>query len=279
MSHLSNRRVAVSLAACVFAAGVAAVSAAAHAIVIRHDIPEAAYFARESDYPAVFGLYRDPAGHRSCIATLISPQWAVTAAHCAQEEGLLEAAKPTGRGYRARIAGRTFLIDQVVHHPGPGVDGGPVPDIALLHLRTAVTHVAPIPLFSGSEEVGRVIVLPGWGASGNGQSGLTPKDGLFRVAENLVERAEGGRLFWKFDAPGPNSKALTLEGISGPGDSGGPALINTPSGLAIAGVSSSQDTMGGPEGLYGVEEKFVRVSDLAEWINAHVQISESKPAA
>jgi hypothetical protein len=166
------------------------------------------------------------------------------------------------------VAGRLFLIDRVIHHSGTGQ--GRAPDIALFHFRTAVTHVAPIPLYREQDEVGRAIVLPGWGVSGNGQSGLAPRDGLFRVAENLVERAEGGGLFWKFDAPGPNSKALTLEGISGPGDSGGPALIRTPSGWAVAGISSSQDTMGGPEGLYGVEEKFVRISEYAGWIDAHV---------
>lgn len=41
---------------------------AAPAMVIRHDVPDAAYLARESEFPAVFALYRTKAGHNECIA-------------------------------------------------------------------------------------------------------------------------------------------------------------------------------------------------------------------
>ena len=119
-------------------------------------------------------------------------------------------------------------------------------------------------------------MMPGWGGTGNSKCGLGMEDGLFRVAENLVDKAENGRLRWKFDAPSLNSRALTLEGISGPGDSGGPALLRTPQGWAVAGVSSAQDTMGGAEGLYGVEEVFVRVSEFTPWIDGYI-VSRPRP--
>ncbi len=237
-------------------------------IVVRHDIPDAAYLAKESDFPALFGIYRTKAGHRECVATIISPQWAITAAHCAKDKRLLEGAAPGAKGYSVEVAGRSASVNKVVQHPGIGTERAP--DIALLRFASPVTHIAPIPLYRGREEQGRVILMPGWGGTGNGKSGLGVEDGLFRVAENLVDRAEDGRLWWRFDAPGPKSRALTLEGISGPGDSGGPALIKTPSGWAVAGVSSAQDTMGGAEGLYGVEEVFVRVSEFTRWIDGHV---------
>jgi len=237
-------------------------------IVIRHDVPDAAYLAKESDFPALFSIYRTKAGHKECVATLIDFRWAVTAAHCAREKRLLEAVAPGGKGYSVEVAGRPASIDKVIHHPGTGT--GRAPDIALLRFASPVTHVAPIPLYRNRDEQGRIIVMPGWGGTGNGKSGLGIEDGLFRVAENLVDRAAEGRLRWKFDAPGLNSRALTLEGISGPGDSGGPALIKTPGGWAVAGVSSAQDTMGGGEGLYGVEEVFVRVSEFTPWIDGHL---------
>jgi hypothetical protein len=234
-------------------------------IVIRHDVPDAAYLAKESDFPALFGIYRTRAGHKECVATLISARWAITAAHCTREKRLLKAAVPGSGGYSVEVAGRSAYIDKVLQHPGNGT--GRAPDLALLRFASPITHVIPIPLFRGGDEQGRVILMPGWGGTGNGKSGLGVEDGLFRVAENRVDRAGKGRLCWMFDAPGPNSRALTLEGISGPGDSGGPALVRTPAGWAVAGVSSAQDTMNGPEGLYGVEEIFVRVSEFTRWID------------
>lgn len=249
-------------------AGALLLPSVAAGIVIRHDVPDAAYLARESDFPQLFGIYRTKAGHRDCIATVVDARWAVTAAHCAREKRLLEAVAPGAKGYPVEVAGRPASIDKVIHHPGTGK--GRAPDMALLRFASPVTHVAPMPLYRGRDEQGRVILMPGWGGTGNGKSGLGVEDGLFRVAENLVDRAEEGRLRWKFDAPGPNSRALTLEGISGPGDSGGPALLKTPQGWALAGVSSAQDTMDGPEGLYGVEEVFVRVSEFAMWIDGHL---------
>ena len=259
---------------CALATALTATSGAA--IVIRHDIADAAYLAKESDFPALFGIKRTKAGYKDCIATVVDRNWAVTAAHCVKDEKLLHAAGAAGKGYSVEIAGRAALIDKVVHHPGTG--NGRAPDIALLRFASPVTHVAPVPLYRKRDEQGRIIVMPGWGQTGNGTEGLRPDDGLFRVAENVVDLAEAGAIRWKFDAPGPNSRALTLEGISGPGDSGGPALIKTPAGWAIAGISSRQKTMGGPEGVYGVEEEFVRVSDFAAWVDGHVQPGASVKA-
>jgi hypothetical protein len=85
------------------------------------------------------------------------------------------------------------------------------------------------------------------------------------VAQNRIGSAQGGWLFWRFDEPA-SGRALQLEGISGPGDSGGPALVVTRRGLRIIGVGSSQQTGGGPEGKYGVLEGYVRVSQFIPWI-------------
>ncbi len=178
----------------------------ASAIVIRHDIPDAAYLARQSDYPSVFALYRTEAGHNDCVATLISPKFAVTAAHCARDKSLLSESEPDGPGYEVTIAGLPARIDSVLHHPGNGTDD-PAPDIALLRLAETVTHVAPMPLYRGKNEVGQVVVMPGWGGTGNGKTGLATEDGLFRVAENRVDQVEEGWLSWRFDAPGDSHAA------------------------------------------------------------------------
>lgn len=230
------------------------------AIVVRHDVPDSDYLAAEADYPALFTLYRTPLGHGDRIATVIADRWALTAAHCAREKALLDAVQSGAEGYAVEIAGQEALIDRIVPH---GAGEQQSADIALLRFKHAVDHVQPIALYSGSDEDGRVITMPGWGGTGNGKTGLAPEDGAFRVACNRIDRAENGRLFWIFDDP--DSGALPLEGISGPGDSGGPALLPVANGWVLAGISSGQDTKGGAEGLYGVEEVFVRVSDFVDW--------------
>jgi secreted trypsin-like serine protease len=76
-------------------------------------------------------------------------------------------------------------------------------------------------------------------------------------------------LVWGFENPGSEPDAVTrLEGISGPGDSGGPALINVAGEYLIVGISSGQSTgaTNGLEGRYGVTEYYTRVSTYADWI-------------
>jgi hypothetical protein len=50
---------------------------------------------------------------------------------------------------------------------------------------------------------------------------------------------------------------------------GEPALIETPGGLAVAGVSSWQDHAG-PLSTYGCVEYCARVSTQAQWIRATI---------
>lgn len=67
------------------------------------------------------------------------------------------------------------LPSRVVHHPGTG--SGRAPDIALLRFASPVTHFAPVPIYRHSDELGRIIVMPGWGGTGTGKAGLGSEDG------------------------------------------------------------------------------------------------------
>lgn len=97
-----------------------------------------------------------------------------------------------------------------------------------------------------------------------------------RAAENRVEAVTDHWLKFRFDAP---PSGLELEGIRGPGDSGGPAFEKSAEALVLVGVSSWQDnTAQGAEGLYGVEEHDVRVSSYVDWIDETVKRA-SEPAS
>lgn len=244
--------------------------------VIRHDVEDGAYRASEADFPFLFALYRSRAGHRDCVATLIDRRWAVTAAHCTQDKAFLEALGPGGRGHRVEIGAESFTVDRVERHP-PGSDGRAV-DLALLRLSRPVTHVKPIAISREADELGRVVLLPGWGTTGDGLKGVGKADGLFRVVENRVDAAGRGVLVWEFDDPRSGiGRALPLEGINGPGDSGGPALVMTPRGWRTIGVSMGQRTFGRPEGSYGNEEIYVRLSEYAAWIDGFTGRAEARP--
>ena len=71
---------------------------------------------------------------------------------------------------------------------------------------------------------GVTVVFVGAGDIGTGESGPAGADGQMRMARNTVAVADERFLLFKFDAPDSPS-ALDLEGISGPGDSGGPAYV------------------------------------------------------
>jgi len=85
-------------------------------------------------------------------------------------------------------------------------------------------------------------------------------------------------LAFDFDKPDtPN--VLPLEGINGPGDSGGPMFLSTSDGVKIAGVSSysscateelDKQVEKGERAmqLYDTIEHYTRVSNHVDWLNS-----------
>ena len=70
-------------------------------------------------------------------------------------------------------------------------------------------------------------------------------------------------LVFRLDAP-EDENTTPLEGVSGPGDSGGPALIESSGVLKLAGFSVASS--GRPPGTYGNLEFYSRVSLDVDWI-------------
>ncbi len=221
------------------------------AIVIRHDRDDGAYRALAARYPAV-GRVLTAA---ECV--LIAPSWALTAAHVGEAVG------PFGR--TVSFGGRPYRIEKVILHPewvSSGFESGR--DVALLKLAAPVLGVAPVHLYAGDDETGKIVTFVGEGETGTGLSGPSRGAGSgLRGATNRVEAASETSIRFLFDAPPGGTE---LEGISGPGDSGGPALLERDGKLYTLGVSSANASEPGKTCQYGSTEIYARVSTVRGWI-------------
>jgi Trypsin len=258
------RVAAFSLLVCLF-------SAPGQAIVVRHDRDEQDFLNLGKHFPSTVTLRR--ADGRSGLGdegTLIAARWVLTAAHVATE---------LGPGDLVEIHGKIHRIKRVVCQPDWHKDADMQTDIALVQLATPVTDVVPARPYSGTDEEGMIATFVGRGGIGTGLTGPLTEDRRIRAATNRVEstrdvfpaiakHAEGSQLRFRFDAPGDPHVTL-LEGISGPGDSGGPAYIKRRGVLYVIGVSSGQDNRptNHQQGRYGVFEYYVRVSHFSDWIH------------
>ncbi len=217
------------------------------AIVIRHDRDDARYQELGKQFPAVARILPDGTG------VLIAPQFVLTAAHVA-------------RGARngspsVEIEGREYPVERIFIHPE--WHSGPH-DIAVFKLDRPVRGVTPAMLYSAGDEVGREITFVGYGDFGTGLTGPKTMDGIKRGATNVIDSVDDVWLFFRFDKP---TDGTELEGVSGPGDSGGPALLTQGGKVYTLGVSVFADGDNGP-GRYGVREGYTRVSTHRDWIES-----------
>ncbi|MGB0590732.1 MAG: hypothetical protein ACPGU1_13720 [Myxococcota bacterium] len=256
-------------------------SSTAGAIVIRHDIDPGIYGAQSDHYPSVLTfLWPAEAGvaeTASLSATLLSRHWALTAAH-----GADEFAQGTLRIEVAGVIYEDVAFDRWAPHPCFYSDESPH-DLGLVHFPSPPWPAldAYPRLYDQRDEQGKVIVFVGRGAPGTGELGSdgdTP-GGPFRNATNTIDFVSESLLGFTFNAP--TDEAISpLEGISGDGDSGGPAFmcgelsldplgrIACSGGLRLLGVSSFQESSEDSSQIdvYGVTERYVRISSHHAWI-------------
>jgi len=233
-------------------------SAQASPIVMRHDVPEQRFLDLASRFPAA--VHVRPANGDNAEGTLIAPRWVLTAAHVASA---------VAAGDLVVAGGKSYPVDRVFMHPKfHELKLADMPyDIALIRLEQPVIGIEPVPLFNGLEQVGSVVTFVGRGGFGTGKEGLRGEDPRLRAATNRIDTVTDFDLQFRFDGPG-EEHVTELEGISGPGDSGGAAFQETGGKLYVVGVSSWQDTRptGRVQGLYGVIEHYVRVVPHYSWL-------------
>jgi hypothetical protein len=226
--------------------------AAAQAIVIRHDALDSDAISAAAGDLAVGKLLNRKRIDSS--ATLISPRWALTAAHSVTDI----------RFPKLEFAGQRVAAQRwYVHHKWNDNERQGF-DIALVRLAKPVRSITPATLYRQRDEVGQTARLVGYGDHGDGLTGAIGFDALRRAGSNVIDRVDTVRgglphvLVTTFDAPG-SAGSLPDEATTASGDSGGPLLL----GDAIAGITSwgSSDFS-----EYGDVARYTRVSSFIAWI-------------
>ncbi|WP_166836048.1 ankyrin repeat domain-containing protein [Rheinheimera pleomorphica] len=226
------------------------------AIVIRHDKADSAY-QQHADRFAPYIAYLD-----RCTATVLNDYWLVTAAHCVNP----------AEQYPLKIQhlDNDYAVLKIIRHPDFTQTGEP--DLALLQLRWPLKQAKPAALYRKHDELNKVITIAGKGTTGNGVTGDAKQDNLLRAATNTINSVEGKWLTFEFNQ---GDNATPLEGVSGSGDSGGPAFILENGTPYLAGVSCCQESE--TQGAYGALEYYSRVSTELDWLQQQMAANPPKP--
>lgn len=226
-------------------------TATSSAMIMRHDRADSLYLALGERFPCVGQIMRMGG------ATLIEPDVAVTAAHVAQA---IQHRNPT-----VEFGGESYGIKEILIFPQTSQREFNQ-DLALLILDREVKGIEPARLYTLDSELGKEIYFVGQGNSGNGNEGVTLRDGKRRSATNVIDSVSTTEIYFDLDSA---DTATDLEGINGPGDSGSPTLIEHEGKIYLVGVSSRG--LPGPNGLfrYGCRDVHVRVKSFSTMLQQY----------
>ncbi|MDI1286751.1 MAG: hypothetical protein PSV46_20370 [Reyranella sp.] len=150
-------------------------------------------------------------------------------------------------------------------------------DAAIVRLDGPVTDAGPPPaLYAGRDELGKPVVMVGYGMRGIGSVGenadYNASGGERAAATNVIDEvmdavvppprgADAGN-WLQVKLRRESEGAGRLDGLLGSGDSGGSTWMRTGAGWAIVGINAN----GTGNATYGEYSEFARVSGLRGWI-------------
>ncbi|OQY47343.1 MAG: hypothetical protein B6242_05205 [Anaerolineaceae bacterium 4572_78] len=212
-------------------------------------------------YPWMLSLQMNGAGH-FCGASLISDEWALTAAHCIEGGYWQPDYVVVGRYDLTTTDGEEIDVVEVIMHEDYGNSAN---DIGLMRLEHAPESPVPfIPMVTGDNDaVGVWATVIGWGALYSG--GPSP-DELYEVDVPIISNEDCNTSY-----PGQISDDMICAGDlenggidSCQGDSGGPFIVlDDAGGWEQAGIVSWGQGCAAP-GYPGV---YARTSYFIDWIS------------
>ncbi|RPF21972.1 trypsin-like serine protease [Myceligenerans xiligouense] len=221
-------------------------------------VPPAAAVVGAEDTAHAFTARLDiGSGQRACGASLVDPDWVLTAASCFADDPELGLEVPTGQPALATTAtiGRTDLtttggeereIVELVPHESR--------DLVLGRLARPVSSVSPVALATSAPAPGEQLTLPGYGRTADEWAPLHLHAGTFAVDSVTADEVA---------LTGQDGAAVCA------GDTGGPAVRGSGSAVELVAVNS-RSWQGGCFGIDEAETRTgavdTRVDDLGDWV-------------
>lgn len=205
-------------------------------------------------------------GQHICGASLIKPDYVVTAAHCVQGSQRRDAPQ-WGAADGPRAGQLTVRVGSNDHSSGgeeatvANVQTHPSGDVAVLKLDHAV-KAQPIKIAAQSGDPGTKTRIIGWGQTCPEQGGCGAPQNLQELDTQIVDDAKCQGIDGKgeicTDNPGGNSGACY-------GDSGGPQIKGTKGDWELIGATSRSGN--GDSTCATGPSIYTDVSSYADWIN------------
>jgi hypothetical protein len=226
----------------------------AHALLIRTDRDDAEYLELATKYTSFVPLGGTPGAG----GVLVNPRWVLTSASVGK---VLSEQK----GRVLRIGGRDLGIERVFIHPE--WKGANENAVALVLLREGARGIEATPVYRGTDEAGKTVVVVGSGYTGRIGANATAEkwDRKPRASVNTVDRVAPLTVGLKLK---PHDDASDLQGAMAPGDAGGPIFIETDDGIRVLGIALGTEdaNANGILGDIGDWENCARVSAFGDWV-------------
>jgi len=249
-------RLRLALSAAVLAAGAVLVTAApAGAVANGADVPEGQFeFAAKLTMPSIPDA--DGTTYASaCSASLIAPQWVITAGHCFHDVDRNPVSGPVPYETHVLLGTNADTDGAGIAREVTEVQQAGSNDVAIAKLDQPVTGITPLTVDTSAPTVGQQVTLAGWGSltATNPAPSTKLQQGTMRVAE-IAATTVGVRGV----KPQDTTSACTY-------DSGAPYFVADGDGGRLVSVEST-----GPDCPHASAETTSRVDVIADWITSHI---------